>query len=300
MKILLLHLFLLSLIPGSSQAKPASEKLYKGYYFQGKSRTEIKYSVSFLKKENDGEVYVTSYIIYDATGKKGKFNLTVGHNFMLNMVTVDVFDLTTYENINTISIFYENASTEPFGNKHEYRKDAYQAKVRFANSKSEYVKLIEGETDLAKDEYFVLNDPLDVGEEYVDNKSLETATSQNNTFANKINSSQYEIDSYSNTTDVNVKKGDRINIAASGTVTYGAWAGSGGPDGIDGYTSYNRIQGFRHGSLLVRIGDSGDWEAVGTSKSITAKNSGPLQFIVNDGDPSNNSGSFTVVIKITR
>jgi hypothetical protein len=101
-------------------------------------------------------------------------------------------------------------------------------------------------------------------------------------FAKRINSNKLEIDSYTNITDINIKKGDKINIVASGSVTYGAWAGSGGPDGIDGYTSYNRISGFRHGSLLVRIGDNGEWEAVGASKLIIAKNSGVLQFIVNE------------------
>lgn len=117
--------------------------------------------------------------------------------------------------------------------------------------------------------------------------------------AKKLSFSKYEIDSYTNTTDIIIKKGNKINITASGNVTYGVWAGSGGPEGIDGYTSYNRIEGFRHGSLLFRIGD-GAWEAVGKSKFVIAKNNGVLQFIVNDDDPSNNGGSYIVDLKLTK
>lgn len=119
-------------------------------------------------------------------------------------------------------------------------------------------------------------------------------------FAKRFSPSHLEIDSYSNTTDISIQKGDSIRITASGSITYGSWAGSGGPDGIDGYTSYNRISGFRHGSLLVRIGDNGEWQAVGKLKSIVANNNGALQFIVNDVDPSNNSGFFTIELKITK
>ena len=134
--------------------------------------------------------------------------------------------------------------------------------------------------------------------EAVENYNSEPTSSK--VIAMHISTNRLEIDSYTNSTDITIKKGDKINISASGSITYGAWAGSGGPDGIDGYTSYNRISGFRHGSLLVRIGDNGEWEAIGTSKSIIAKNSGVLQFIVNDGDPSNNSGVFTVDIRIAK
>lgn len=118
-------------------------------------------------------------------------------------------------------------------------------------------------------------------------------------YAKKLSLNKYEIDSYTNTTDIIIKKGNKINVTAFGNVTYGVWAGSGGPEGIDGYTSYNRIEGFRHGSLLFRIGD-GAWEAVGKSKFVIAKNNGVLQFIVNDDDPSNNGGSYIVELKLTK
>lgn len=137
----------------------------------------------------------------------------------------------------------------------------------------------------------------------VNQKKINESNNSNSSIkkinAKKLSLNKYEIDSYTNTTDIIIKKGNKISITASGNVTYGVWAGSGGPEGIDGYTSYNRIEGFRHGSLLFRIGD-GAWDAVGKSKFLIAKNNGVLQFIVNDDDPSNNGGSYIVNLKLTK
>ncbi len=105
------------------------------------------------------------------------------------------------------------------------------------------------------------------------------------------------VDSYSGVTKVKVRKGDNITFSASGNITLGAWAGAGGPNGIDGFTGYNRISGFRHGSLLGRIGNS-EWLLIGDGGTFTAKESGYLELIVNDSDPSNNSGEFLVQYSI--
>lgn len=138
-----------------------------------------------------------------------------------------------------------------------------------------------------------------------DNKDVEenlerTLAQKENSAKVKSGSKSFQIDSDSRYSTVSVTKGEIITITASGSIVLGAWAGSGGPEGIDGYTSYNRVEGFRHGSLLVRIGDTGTWEAVGLSKKIVANSSGFLQFMVNDQDPSNNSGSFNVDIVIKK
>ena len=138
------------------------------------------------------------------------------------------------------------------------------------------------------------------GESQANNTEDNSKQAGEKVIAKKINNNSLEVDSYTNSTNINIKKGDEISITASGSIVLGAWAGSGGPDGIDGFTSYSRIAGFRHGSLLVRIGDNGEWEAVGTSKTLLANNSGLLQFIVNDGDPSNNSGYFTIEFRVTK
>lgn len=115
--------------------------------------------------------------------------------------------------------------------------------------------------------------------------------------AKKINATSLEIDSYTNSTNITVKKGNRISLKATGAIVLGVWAGSSGPGGIDGYESYSRVESLRHGALLVRIG-SGKWSLVGASKTITATTTGKLEFIVNDADPSNNSGCYSVSFHI--
>ncbi|UAY50976.1 hypothetical protein [Ferruginibacter albus] len=102
-----------------------------------------------------------------------------------------------------------------------------------------------------------------------------------------------KVSSYSNYTTIQLKKGDVVTLKASGEVTLGPFAGTTGPEGIDGYTMYNYVPGFKQGSLLGRIGD-GDWFLVGYGQTITCEYSGALQLIVNDNDPSNNSGYFDV------
>lgn len=127
----------------------------------------------------------------------------------------------------------------------------------------------------------------------------EDATEGNAVLAKSIGTNKLEINSMTNATTINVKKGDKLYLKATGQITFGAWAGSGNPNGIDGYTSYNRVSGFRHGSLLAKIGD-GEYFSIGTYKVIVAQSSGKLQLLVNDGDPSNNSGSFTVQYSINK
>ena len=95
-------------------------------------------------------------------------------------------------------------------------------------------------------------------------------------------------------TNIYLEQGEKVNIAASGRVTFGVFAGSGGPTGIQGFEIYNIVKNYRHGSLLATIGDNGAWHYVGRGTIITADNSGYLKLYVNDLDPGNNSGSFTV------
>lgn len=102
-----------------------------------------------------------------------------------------------------------------------------------------------------------------------------------------------DVSSYSNYTTINLKKGDVITLKASGKITLGPFAGTTGPEGIEGYTMYNYVSGFKQGSLLGKIGD-GEWFLVGNGQTITCMESGKLQLVVNDNDPSNNSGYFNV------
>ncbi len=99
------------------------------------------------------------------------------------------------------------------------------------------------------------------------------------------------VGSYTTRTDIQVKKGDVLELYASGYVTLGGFVGSSSPDGLKGLKTYNIDRRFNHGSLIGKIGN-GDWFQVGSKLTITAKNSGNLSLRINDNDPSNNEGSF--------
>lgn len=108
------------------------------------------------------------------------------------------------------------------------------------------------------------------------------------------------VDALSKSTTLDINVGDKLSFNAGGKIKFGAFAGQGGPNGINGFTAYNKINGFRHGSLLYRIGN-GDWDYVTNEiKNIRANNAGRLQLIVNDGSPSDNEGLFWVNIKLIR
>ena len=111
--------------------------------------------------------------------------------------------------------------------------------------------------------------------------------------------STVEINSYTNATDIKFKKGDKINIKASGYISLGVFAGTTGPNGIDGYSEYSVLKELKHGCLMASTGNN-EWFAVGESSSFIADKDGYLGFMVNDGDPSNNSGSFIVEYGINK
>ncbi len=102
------------------------------------------------------------------------------------------------------------------------------------------------------------------------------------------------VSSYSNFTGIFVKKGNIITLKASGSISLGPFAGTTSPEGIEGFTLYNFVPGFKQGSLLGKIGKDGEWFLVGNGQTITCQESGSLYLVVNDNDPSNNSGYFIV------
>lgn len=101
-------------------------------------------------------------------------------------------------------------------------------------------------------------------------------------------------------TDIYVYKGDKVTITASGRISFGAWAGSSGPEGLTSglFRAYNRVSGANHGALLCRIGSEADWYIVGREKTFIAERDGFLRLIVNDSDISNNSGDYEGKITI--
>jgi hypothetical protein len=90
-----------------------------------------------------------------------------------------------------------------------------------------------------------------------------------------------------------------ISFKANGIIEIGFFAGSSGPNGKDGYSSYNKVAGFKHGSLLGKIGN-GEWFLIGESSEIVADRDGLLSVMVNDNDPENNEGSYTLEYSILK
>lgn len=97
---------------------------------------------------------------------------------------------------------------------------------------------------------------------------------------------------------IEVALGEEVKIEAQGSIMLGFFAGVTTPGGIEGYRSYNIDPSSKHGALLYKIGN-GSFSAMNApSVTFKAKNSGELHFVVNDNDPSNNSGYFDVRVTI--
>lgn len=116
-----------------------------------------------------------------------------------------------------------------------------------------------------------------------------------NIIKNHTNKESHNLSIYSRglTTTFEVNQGDIIEMRASGYITVGAFVGSSSPSGIDGFTRYNRISGFKHGALLIRIGNS-KWKSIKQDLIFKAENSGKIKFLVNDAEPKNNRGYYSV------
>jgi hypothetical protein len=108
-------------------------------------------------------------------------------------------------------------------------------------------------------------------------------------------------------TGINVQKGTKLYIAASGTVTWGApgitdGTNVVGPNGTrPPYREDSNYYDFPIpeagiGSLVMRI--SGVKYAVGSTATVYVKETGNIEFMVNDDIIRDNSGSFTVNIKL--
>lgn len=108
-----------------------------------------------------------------------------------------------------------------------------------------------------------------------------------------------EVNSYAKTTNITVKKGDKIYLRATGRVVTGAWSGGAGPNGKEYSNIWNIVPDFNYGALILKIGN-GEWMLAGEENCITAPTTGKLSFAINDTDPSDNSGSFIVEYSINK
>ena len=111
------------------------------------------------------------------------------------------------------------------------------------------------------------------------------------------NSFSFVVGSTIKKTDLKIKEGDELHISASGTVVVQGFTGSVGPEGIDGYKNHRMDPVFPYGALLYKVGDD-DWNIVDPEDTITAERAGLLKFMVNDNDPSTNTGKFTVKVLV--
>ncbi len=109
-----------------------------------------------------------------------------------------------------------------------------------------------------------------------------------------------EVTSYTNATNITVKKGDHISIIATGAIVLGSFSGSSGPDGIQWSRLWTYKSDVNYGALMARVGDVAPWILVGSKGTIIAQQSGRLNLIVNDTDPSDNDGSYKVKVSVSK
>jgi hypothetical protein len=126
-------------------------------------------------------------------------------------------------------------------------------------------------------------------------------------YAYRFSKFELDVNSYTNATDIKIKKGDIIYLNASGSIKLGDFLGSCGPEGINNWETYNRKKGLKHGCLMVKIDPdlnydhvNFEWFAVGLNTSFTSPIDGILRFMVNDKEPQNNEGSFLVEYAINK
>lgn len=115
-----------------------------------------------------------------------------------------------------------------------------------------------------------------------------------------IEKNKMEINSYTDVTQIYMKKGDTVSLKATGFIKVGLFAGESGPDGINGFELYSYNKSFRHGALIGKIGENGTWFLIGSSKTFVAGEAGVLVVAVNDIQPSNNSGRYYLEYEISK
>lgn len=96
-----------------------------------------------------------------------------------------------------------------------------------------------------------------------------------------------------------VKKGQRIRITGSGSVSLGKGQAS-TPSGLPDLEDPERLlKGVPTGALLAVIGDdNNDFIYIGGSREFTAGRDGALYLGVNEGNLNDNTGAYTVKVEI--
>lgn len=101
-------------------------------------------------------------------------------------------------------------------------------------------------------------------------------------------------------TQLDVRRGDRIRISARGTVRLNDRRQS-TPEGVPDDDPNKLMPGRPTGALIAVIGDdNNDFIFIGGAREFTAQRSGKLYLSVNEGDLSDNSGSYEARVEIQR
>jgi hypothetical protein len=98
-----------------------------------------------------------------------------------------------------------------------------------------------------------------------------------------------------------VKRGDRIRIAATGSVTIDPVSGrTAGPEGVSEMSDPKKLMPDQPtGALIGVIGaDNDDFIFIGRSTEFTATRDGLLFLSVNEGSLGDNTGTFRAIIEI--
>lgn len=121
---------------------------------------------------------------------------------------------------------------------------------------------------------------------------------------------EIEVGSYTQANDICVEAGDRLSIQAEGLMKVGDWVGDGGYVGPDGTErgafgvalgdDFDLVNPISHAALMCRLIGESEWRKCGSRSDFEAPLSGCLEFEINDNDPGNNSGAFTVYVEIMK
>jgi hypothetical protein len=97
-------------------------------------------------------------------------------------------------------------------------------------------------------------------------------------------------------TGINVRRGEPLEISASGEITVGGGNAPASPAGTGEMRTENAIQSAPTGALIGRIGN-GQPFLIGTQTRIQAPAAGQLFLGVNDSNHADNQGSFRVEVR---
>jgi hypothetical protein len=99
-------------------------------------------------------------------------------------------------------------------------------------------------------------------------------------------------------TEIRVRRGQRISITAEGMVDLGGNRRS-GPEGVSVSDSRKLIPARPTGALIAVVGDDNDdFVFIGRASEFVSKHDGILFLSVNEGELKDNSGSFLARVKV--